>query len=801
MGTAPESSGPGRRDGGAKEGAAPSLAGMRAAPQPDSTHHLSEAAFRVTRDPILLSDTNHRIIRSNPAAERLFNVPEEQIVGRFCWEVIHGTGQPPPGCTLCRLEEETRSTTIELQLNGRWIQVDMDPLFQEGTGTFLGAVHILKDVTERKTAEQVLAESEQRYRDLVEHAPMGIWVEQDDRVVFANPAAAKMLGADSPEQLIGVHPLSFLSPEQLAAAQDRRARTLAGEQGLYPAETTWVKLDGSALQVAVKAGLMKYGGRPAIQLMATDITARKQAEEALRAERDRFATIARTFPGVICVFRQAEDGSTFFLYASPTTQEICGFTFEELASEATPLWLRVHPADRHRVRESLLESARLLSPWDCEFRYHHPARDEIWLEGHFAPSREPDESTVWTGIFLDATERKRAEAEREAMQAQLFEAQKMEAVGRIAGGVAHDFNNMLSIILGYGQNLLNQLPPDNSAREDLEEILLAAQRCTELTRQLLILSRRQSVRPEIVDLNKALADMQPVLTGVLGEDIKLVVTLAEDVGPVSIDRSHLQHAVVNLLVNAKEAMPQGGRVFLQTKKVHLAQRDVLPASDLKEGIYNVLSVTDTGSGIPPDILPHIFEPFFTTKEPGTGSGLGLPVVQGIIKQSGGAVTVRSESGGGTTFEIYLPQADAPAGVAPELAAVTSGSSRPARRRHILVVEDESSLRVLFERMLGELGYQVTLAADGNEALSLTENGLRPDILLTDVVMPGMSGPSLAATLRRQQPDLPVIFMSGYPDDAIDRHGGLESGIPFLQKPVTMSSLIAALNQVLSDDQD
>ena len=939
-------------------------------PDFDLAFQLSEAAFYHTKDALFFTGKDGRIIRCNPAAEEVFGLSQQEILGRPCWEIMHGTTEPPPACSVCLLREDPSHKTIEYQLRGRWFQTEIYSLLHPSSGTLLGVAHILTDVTARKQTEETLrtktshlaalletsralvaqrdpdrlfqnivdhaaslttlglaalhlrdggtlrlaascppvgadfraqlarapvnanplieqalstrtpvvvediasveltpaerrmvellsvcsfayvplvdedrslgvlvmgsigsphhfspeeldtltaladlasvritasqmenqlAESEERYRSLVELAPLAIAVVQHGHVVYANQAFVRLLGADSPGQVVGEEAAAFLAPEELEPVRLRRDKTIAGEQGLYPAETTWVRLDGTRMTVEVTGVRLVYKGEPALYLIAVDRTPQKAAEQALAEERERLAKVAESFPGAICVFREEPDGSAFFSYASPAVEALCGLTRAELATSVDPLRARIHPADLRQVRESLARASRDLTPWDSEFRYLHPTKGEVWLEAHFLPSRDPDGSTVYTGVILDATERKRAEAEQERTRSQLYQAQKMEAIGRLAGGVAHDFNNMLSVILGYGQSLLDRLSPDDPAREDLGEIVRAAERSAQLTQQLLAFGRKQPAHPETLDLGQLLTEMEPMLKRLLGEDIELSLMPATEPSLVTIDRGQLQQVVMNLLVNAKDAMPQGGRVSLQVKNVQLSDVAVLDQLSLTEGSYVVLSVTDTGHGIPESVLPHIFEPFFTTKEAGVGTGLGLSVVEGVVKQSGGGIAVHSRLGQGTTFEIYLPQAFASPRTTAERVSESAAILGLPRRRHVLVVEDEGSLRVLFERMLGELGYQVTLAADGKEALSLCVKGLQPDVLLSDVVMPGMSGPALAARLLNRLPDLKVVFMSGYPHDAIDHHGGLSADIPFLQKPVTMSSLSSALRELLCED--
>ncbi|NIO07226.1 MAG: response regulator, partial [Deltaproteobacteria bacterium] len=392
------------------------------------------------------------------------------------------------------------------------------------------------------------------------------------------------------------------------------------------------------------------------------------------------------------------------------------------------------------------------------------------------------------GIIVDITEHKRLEAE-------LLWSQKMETVGRLAGGVAHDFNNLLSIIQGNAELALMEPYLGDRIKNDLQEILKASSRAAKLTQQLLVFSRRQLIEPRVINLNEVLQNADIMLRRLIGEDIELVTIPAEDLGQIKVDPGQLEQVIVNLAVNARDAMPEGGKLTLKTANVTFDEGYTRHHSGVNPGEYAMLSVSDTGVGMTEEVKAHLFEPFFTTKDMGKGTGLGLATCYSIVKQSGGNLWAYSEPGKGTTFKIYLPRVEEDGEALPKRDAK---GYLPRGTETVLLVEDESSVRDVTTRTLREQGYTVLEAANGDEALEVaSKHGVeRIHLLLTDVVMPQMGGKALARRLKAQHPDMRVVFFSGYPGEAIAHHGVLDSGVVFLQKPFSPAVLARKVREVL-----
>ena len=514
-----------------------------------------------------------------------------------------------------------------------------------------------------------------------------------------------------------------------------------------------------------------------------ELSERKRMEAALLQSEEYFRALIENAMDIVIVLN--EEGT--ILYESPSFERVLGYPSRDLIGHSFYQFL--HIEDQYSFIETLQYKSHDLRPGPAtEIRVRH--KDGAWRTIE-AVSNNLLNDPVTAGIVVNL----RDITERKYLEEQLRLAQKMEAVGRLAGGVAHDFNNILTIITGYSDLLLRRLEADDVIFKPIAEIGKAADRASGLTRQLLAFSRKQIIHPQVINLNRIVTNMDNMLRRLIGEDIELITILEPDLRPVRADVSQIEQVIMNLAVNARDAMPKGGEIIIRTANADLDPLYTQYQVDLKPGPYILLALTDTGQGIDEHTQDHIFEPFFSTKEQGKGTGLGLATIYGIVQQSEGHIEVESEPGWGTRFNIYLPQTmDQPE--TPETLQLPDVSLQGSET--ILLVEDEPSVRQLTCKILVENGYTVLTAADSQEALKLSERYAAPiDLLLTDVVMPGgMSGRDLANHLTLQRPQTKTLFMSGYTDDAIVHHGVLEPGLAFLPKPFTSVGLARSVREAL-----
>ena len=475
-------------------------------------------------------------------------------------------------------------------------------------------------------------------------------------------------------------------------------------------------------------------------------------------------------------------------YNSPSYQKVLGYSPEELRK--TSAFEQIHPDDRPKVMEAADEAKRTGRGKRVEYRIKHKYGNWITLESTASVVRGRDGKIEKLVIVnRDITERKELEE-------QLRVSQKIEAIGRLSGGIAHDFNNLLGVIIGYTEALQKKMKPNDPWREAIVEIEAAGKRAASLTQQLLAVSRKQVLAPAVLDLNAIAGEVEKMLGRLIGENIQLSLDLSYSLGLVKADRTQIEQVILNLAVNARDAMPKGGKLTIQTANVEWEEGDPKRPRYLTPGSYVLLKVTDTGSGMSPDVQAHIFEPFFTTKEKGKGTGLGLATVYGVIKQSGGFILVESEIDKGTAFEVYLPRV---AGTV-ERPKEARPTAKPARKQQavVLLVEDESSLRKLTRNVLQEAGYTVLEAGDGFQGLEIAKRHKGEiDLLLTDVIMPGMSGRALADILRDTRPKTRVLYMSGYTDGEIAKQGVVNPGTVILHKPFTQEELGRRVEEALS----
>jgi PAS domain S-box-containing protein len=479
-------------------------------------------------------------------------------------------------------------------------------------------------------------------------------------------------------------------------------------------------------------------------------------------------------------------------YANPRFTEASGRTLVEIRGQRPHLTRSggVEPD----TPADLWAAIRVGGEWSGDLVHLRRDGQASLVLGSFSPILDAEgRVTHFVGVLEDITERKRSEQALAAAQQQLLHSQKMEAVGRLAGGIAHDFNNLLNVIVGYAELLARTLPRRDTRRGRIDQILQAAMRAGALTRRLLAFSRKQVLQPRVVDVNAAVGETEQMLRRVIGEDVELALRLGEKLGNVRVDPGQLEHVLLNLAVNARDAMPRGGTLTLATADADV-DRDTAGPAPMGAGRYVILSVADTGVGMDAETRGRMFEPFFTTKPTGEGTGLGLATVYGIVQQSGGFITVDSELRRGTTFRIYLPRVDEP----PEVTSLpTVSGAGPRGHEAILLVEDQDSLREMVSEALRLLGYKVLAAPDGEAAMELARQHAGPlDLLVTDIVMPRLGGFDLATRLLAERPGLRVLYMSGHATNVVSRHGVREAGLPLLEKPFRTDVLALKVREAL-----
>jgi two-component system cell cycle sensor histidine kinase/response regulator CckA len=766
----------------------------------DKAHFLAifqaEARYRTTLlsvgDGVISTDAQGRVELMNPAAEALTgwsavearNRPLEEIFSILNEQTGQGVENPVRRVLREGMVVGLANRTVLVARDGtrRPIADSGAPIREEG-GETSGVVLVFRDQTRERTAQRMLQESEGRFRSLFEHMLNGfaycrMLYEGERPVDFiyldVNDAFQTLTGLKDVvgKRVSEVIPGLRESDPQLFEVYGRVAAT-----GRPESFETYVKALEMWFSISVYSPQKEH-----FVTVFDVITERKKAEEALRKSEERFrTTLDNMMEGC-----QIIGPDWRYLYVNRAAAEqgrqpgaaLLGRTMSEAypGIESTSLFTVLQRCMRDRVPEVL----------ENEFAYPDGGG---WFQLAIQPVPE--------GLFIlsiDITERKRAAEDRERLQAQLVQAQKMESVGRLAGGVAHDFNNMLTVILGFAEHALTKLVVQDPLHRNLTEIRTAAQRSAEVVNKLLAFSRRQTIAPKILSLNECLKELELLLRRILGEDIDLRVALAPDLWPVSLDPSQLEQAAANLAVNSRDAMPEGGMLTIETANVSFDQAYCGQHPGFLPGEYVLLAVSDNGCGMDKETLAQAFEPFFTTKPEGQGTGLGLSTVYGIVRQNGGFINMYSEPGNGTTAKLYFRRYRGE----PESAARGMPTVEPAGGQEtILLVEDEDLVRELAVMALEPLGYTVLAARGPQEALALCESHPGEiDLLLTDVVLPVMNGRLLQARVSELKPRVKVLFMSGYTANAIAHRGVLDKGIQFLQKPFSLEALARKVREAL-----
>ncbi|HXI98208.1 MAG TPA: PAS domain S-box protein [Gemmatimonadaceae bacterium] len=726
-------------------------------------------------------------------AERMFGWSRDEAIGRHMSETIvppryreaHNRGlknflETGDGPVLNRRIEVTG-----LSRDGREFPIEL-AISPAKVGEEWSFSAFIRDLTERKAAEEALKHGEQRYRELFEHIPVGLYQSTPHGgLIDANPAMVSMLGFADLNSLLATPAASlYVDPE------DRRRwkEQMLGKGSVLDFEVQMRRADGAIIWArdtthvkrAPDGTVLLYEG------VLEDITWRVDAEQTLQANERRLTQILEVVP--IGILVSDKTGRPVFVNAAAKKtlgSGVVDATIDNI-SETYKAFLagtdEVYPVDRNPLAKALKGVAASVD--DVEIRESGRVAS-LTVQG--APILDSEGKVIAAVVaFIDTTDRR-------ALESQLRQTSKMEAVGQLAGGIAHDFNNLLTVIMSYGAMLLDRVDIVDSTREDVQEIAAAADRAAGLTRQLLAFSRQQVMQPRVINLNSVVGDMEKLLRRLIGEDVDLEISLDPGVATINADPGQLEQVLMNLVVNARDAMPTGGRLSISTENARLSADSVVGSLHAAVGDYVMLTVTDTGTGMTAEVQQRLFDPFFTTKDHGRGTGLGLSTVYGIVNQSGGEITICSELGQGSTFKVFFPRfsgAETPAFDA-RLKEVPRGVET------ILVVEDDSNLRELVARVLRKSGYEVHLAAGGPDAIVIAGDPLTAiDAVITDVVMPGMNGRELVEKLLEMRPGIASLLMSGYTDDDVLRRGVLQGDTAFLQKPFTPDQLARKVREVL-----
>jgi PAS domain S-box-containing protein len=743
----------------------------------------------IALDAFITVENDGRILFANRAAERIFGYPLPEILGQPITSLVpefpfHGSN----AAVLPNEKNGEKYLSLKafqvtgVRSGGAEISLEISIAEHVLRGRPI-SILVLRDVSERHRMERELSHSQEKYAQMIRSSPDAITLRSlpDRRYIEVSEGFARLTGY-TVEEVMGK------TPSEVGLWSDDPSHAGILEKLQHGGEVRDVEFAfrtkaGEYRHASVSAVRLTQGAESYMLSISRDITERKRVESELQRSEDRFKSLVQDAP--YGIYRVTLEGQ--FLQVNPALVRMLGYESE------VELLKRNIQTDVYAEAESYRQligdrwPSQDFKDVEAQWKRKNGERITVRLSGH-SVERSQGEPNYFKIFAEDVTERR-------SLERQLFQSQKMEAIGRLAGGIAHDFNNLLGVILGQTELLQAECGFAPSLHRRAEAIDESARRASELTKQLLAFSRQQVIQPRVVDTNVVVRDLEKLLKRLIGEDVQLTLRLQPNAGNIKIDPSQLEQILMNLTVNARDAMPGGGKLILETAFVELDDAYARQHLGAKAGDFVMLAVSDTGTGMDSQTMARIFEPFFTTKAEGRGTGLGLSTVYGIVKQNDGYIMTYSEPGHGTTFRVYFPSVRQ----SPELLGQKSDRSEVARGSEtILLVEDEKSLRELARELLEANGYHVIEAEHGEKAIQLVENSQIPiDLLLTDVVMPGMTGKQLAKRLLELRPELHVLYMSGYTDDVINTRGVLMGDTLLVAKPFTRALLLRRVREALT----
>jgi PAS domain S-box-containing protein len=754
---------------------------------------------------VVLLDTESQVVWTNEAfRERFLPLGSARFepIGQGCHQSLCRKKEPCPECPVAKLIRSGKVVHHELNM---FIGDRFRPVYATATPVYfpngkvehaMVQLQDLSNLAVLRQSEEALRSSEQKFRLIFEQAGAGmITTKADGSFLQVTPNICTLLGYTEGELLSKKKITDLIHPSDLADVITAFNEARTGRKAVHEMEYRFVRRDNTPAwcQVTTVWQFDKNGAPRYCVGMVQDISERKSAEKALGKSQKRYQALVHSIDGIVW---EADPRTFRFLFVSKQAERILGFPVERWLSQPRFWRNQIHPEDLEGVLNAL--SAAMEQNRGHELAYRMVASDgrTVWIRDTVSLGVEHRRGVKLRGLMVDITEKKEAEEALRHSEEQLRQSQKMEAIGRLAGGIAHDFNNLLTAITGYGDLLLKGLGEGHPLEREAKEISKAAQRAADLTGQLLAFSRQQVLQPKVLGLNEVVSDMELMMRRVIGEHIQFETRLAPRLGAVKADPGQMHQVLLNLVVNARDAMTDGGKLTIETSDVTLDKKYAARHPGVTAGFYVRLAVGDTGTGMDEQTKARLFEPFFTTKEQGKGTGLGLSTVYGIVRQSGGHISLDSKPGSGTKFQIYLPRVEKerlePASEVQEPVPETSPGTEK-----ILLVEDDDSVRDLAREILEMNGYEVVNASNGVEALEVFDAEADSiDLMVTDLLMPQMGGRDLAKKIAPKNPDLRVLYLSGYTDSVVLQQGMLDPGSFFLQKPFTPADLAHKVREAL-----